>query len=63
MCQAVCFLKVISLGDLRDRLFRQSNWVVVFRIVWKRKETGEENITVIAQVLHVIILAWKKEVI
>lgn len=45
-CQAVCFLQVISLGGLRGRLFRQSNWVVVFRIIWKRKGTGDKNITV-----------------
>lgn len=57
MCQAVHFLKVIPLGDLR--LFRQGNWVVVFRNVWKRKEIGDKSLTVIAQVLHVIILAWK----
>lgn len=60
MCQAVCFLKVIPLGYLRDRLFRQSNWVVGFRNVWKRKKIGDKSLIVIAQVLHAIILAWKK---
>lgn len=51
---------MISLGFLKDRFFRQSNWVVMFRNVWKRKEIGDKNLTVIAQILHVIILAWKK---
>lgn len=48
-CQAVCFLQAISLGGLRGRLLRQSNWVVVFRIIWKRKGIGDENIIVTAR--------------
>lgn len=61
MCQAVGFLRVISLGFLKDRFFRQSNWVVMFRNVWKRKEIGDKNLTVITSDLTCNYIGMEKK--
>lgn len=41
--------------------FRQSNWVVMFRNVWKRKEIGDKNLTVITSDLTCNYIGMEKK--